>query len=78
VPDDHEHLRPATSEEVIQALSFAIRFEGTKPTQHADEIAARIAAERMLDYLGRSRSVVMKRPPEPTPSTSLFLAQLKG
>jgi hypothetical protein len=58
---DTEHLTPATSEEVIQVLCFALRFEGRKEAQHASEIATRIAAERLVEYLERSRYVVMKR-----------------
>lgn len=62
---DTEHLTPATSEEVIQVLCFALRFQGRKQVQHASEIATRIAAERLVEYPECSRYVVTKRPPEP-------------
>ena len=59
-----EDLSPATREEVISSLSFALRFSGRKRTHQADDIMARIAAEHLADHLARSGFVVVrKRPP---------------
>jgi len=75
---DTEHLTPATSEEVIQVLCSALRFEGRKEA-HSSEIATRIAAERLVEYLERSRYVVMKRSLEAEgPSASRFIPSVKG
>ena len=56
-------LSPATREEVISSLSFALRFAGRKRTHQADDIMARIAAEHLVDHLARSGFVIRKRPP---------------
>ncbi len=49
-----EDLSPATREEVISSLSFALRFTGRKRTHKADDFMARIAAEHLADHLARS------------------------
>jgi len=48
-----EDLSPATREEVISTLSFALRFAGRKRVHHGDDFMARIAAEHLADHLGR-------------------------
>ncbi len=58
-----EDLSPATQEEVISTLSFALRFAGRKRTHKHDGFMARVAAEHLADHLARSRFVVSKRPP---------------
>ena len=61
--DQDMDLSPATREEVISSLSFALRFAGRKRTHQADDIMARIAAEHLVDHLARSGFVIRKRPP---------------
>ena len=58
-----QKLSPATPDEIAQTLAFALRFDGRKRVRHADELVARIAAERLVKHLERSGFVVMKRPP---------------
>ena len=58
-----DDLSPATREELISSLSFALRLAGRKRTHQADEFMARIAAEHLVDYLARSGFVVCRRPP---------------
>ncbi len=58
-----EKLSPATREEVISSLSFALRFAGRKRVHNADDFMARIAAEHLADHLARSGFVVSKGPP---------------
>ena len=41
------NLRPATRDELTQSLSFALRFNGRKRVHDADEMMARITAERL-------------------------------
>jgi hypothetical protein len=60
---DPPNLRPATRDELAQSLSFALRFNGRKRVQDADETMARITAERLVEHLERSGYVVMHRPP---------------
>ena len=50
MPDDLP-LRPATDEEIEEALAFALRFDGRKRVHHGDEFMARITAERLLGHL---------------------------
>ena len=65
--DDAEELRPATREELIEGLSFALRYQGRRRVRDADvdSFMGRAAAERLVDWLHMSRFVVMKRPPAP-------------
>lgn len=58
-----DDLSPATREELISSLSFALRFAGRKRTHQADDLMARIAAEHLVDHLARNGFVVRKRPP---------------
>ena len=57
-------LKPATSEDLIAALAFALGFQGRKRVHNADEIMAEIVAKRLAEHLQRAGFVVMKRPPE--------------
>ncbi len=63
MPDRPETLRQATSEELAEALAFALRYEGRKRVHDGDRLAAEIAAARLVRHLERSGFVVMKRPP---------------
>ncbi len=69
-PPPPDALRPATPEEVEDTLSFALRFDGRKRVHHADEIMARITAERLARHLERSGIVLMKRKAATAPTTS--------
>ena len=60
---DEPRLRPATTDELVQALSFALQYAGRRRVHHADDVMARITAERLAAHLEQSRFVVMKRPP---------------
>ena len=52
-------LRPATRDELTQSLSFALPFNGRERTHDANEVMARITAERLVEHLERSGYVVM-------------------
>ena len=67
---DDDHLRPATASEIADSLSFALRYDGRKRVHHADDVMARITAERLVAHLERSGFVVMKRPATPALSAS--------
>jgi hypothetical protein len=69
MPDDMD-LRPATADEVADTLSFALRYEGRRRVHHADDVMARITAERLVRHLERSGYVLMKRPAAPALTTS--------
>ena len=64
---DEPSLQPATAEDIVDALSFALRFEGRRRVYHADDSMARITADRLVRYLEKSGFVVMKRPPGALP-----------
>ena len=55
-------LREASMEEIMESLSFALRYEGRKRVSHADEVMARITADRILRHLAESGFVLMRRP----------------
>lgn len=59
-------LRPATRDEVSQALGYALRFNRSgKSHRHATEMTARIAADVLAGHLELAGFVVMKKPPAP-------------
>jgi hypothetical protein len=63
------HLRPATTDEITEALAFALRYDGRRRVFTADEPMARITADRLVRHLEGSGFVVMKAPPAATPTT---------
>jgi hypothetical protein len=63
-------LRPATADEITDALSFALRYQGRKRVHHADDAMARITAERLVQHLEASGFVLMKGPPRGAPTTA--------
>ena len=68
--DDKLELHPATTAELRETLSFALRFEGRKRVHHADDMMANITAERLIRHLERSGFVLMRKPSKVVPSTS--------
>jgi hypothetical protein len=67
---DTPNLRPATSDEIADALSFALRYQGRKRVNHADDTMARITAERLIQHLTASGFVVMKGQATAAPTTT--------
>jgi hypothetical protein len=63
---DETPLQPATAEDIVDALSFALRFEGRRRVYHAEDSMARMTADRLVRYLEKSGFVVMKSPPLPS------------
>jgi hypothetical protein len=61
-------LRPATTEELLHALAFALRFQGRKRVHDTGDLIAQIVAERLARHLEKSGFVVMKKPPRPAHS----------
>jgi hypothetical protein len=63
-----EPLHPATREDILGALSYALRFdERGKPYRAASEPMVAITAEVLTRYLERAGFVVMRRPPARPP-----------
>jgi hypothetical protein len=69
---DAPQLRPATPDEIADALSFALQYRGRKRV-HADDMMARITAGRLVQHLRASGFVLMKGAPRTAPSTSRML-----
>ena len=67
---DKGALYPATAAEVEATLSFALRYAGKRRVYSADDLMARVTAERLVQHLERSGYVLMKRPAAIAPSTS--------
>jgi hypothetical protein len=63
-----DRLRPATAEEIADSIAFALRYEGRKRVYHADDMMARITADRLVRHLRRSGFVVMREPPARAPT----------
>jgi hypothetical protein len=66
---DTPHLRPATADEIADSLSFPLRCQGRKRVHHADDMMARITAERLVQHVTASGFVLMKGPPRAAPTT---------
>jgi len=63
-------MTPATHDELVTALSYALRFdERGKAHQLATEYTAKIAAEMLVRYLNQAGFVVMRRTPAKAHST---------
>ncbi len=56
MPDDPDALTPASAEDLTDALTFALRFQGRKRVHNADEIMAEIIARRLVEHLDRASS----------------------
>ena len=71
---EEDRLRPATTEEIADSIAFALRYEGRKRVNHADEMMARITADRLVRHLRGSGFVVMRqlasKAPTDTPGTN--------
>ena len=62
-PTQPNALSPPRAKTVVDALVFALRFQGRKRVHNADELMPAIVAKRLIEHLERSGSIVMKRPP---------------
>ncbi len=67
---DKRDLMPATAAEVEESLSFGLRYAGKRRVHTADDVMARVTAERLVAHLERSGYVLMRRPAAAVPSTS--------
>jgi hypothetical protein len=56
-------LTPASPDDIADTLAFALRFEGRKRTNDADDLMAGLVAKRLVKHLERSGFVILKRPP---------------
>ena len=53
-----------SDEDVISTIAHALRYEGRKTTRQAEQLVARLAAERIMETLKRAY-VITPRPPHP-------------
>ncbi len=67
---DTRPLRRASTEEIAETLSFALRYDGRRRVHDADQAMARITADRLVRHLEQSGFVLMKAAPAPAPTTS--------
>jgi hypothetical protein len=68
--NDDTKARPATPEELAEALSFALRFNGRKQFPQSHALMARVTAEHLVEHLTRCGFEVTKRAATAAPSTS--------
>jgi len=47
---DRSGLRPATPEEIAEALSFALRFDGRRPFPKSSSLMAQITAAHLVQH----------------------------
>lgn len=67
---DDPKSRPATAEELAEALSFALRFNGRKAFAQSHALMARVTAEHLVQHLLRCGFEISKGAADPAPSTS--------
>ncbi len=67
--DEKNGLRLATAEEVQQTLAFSLRFRGGKRVHDADEMMARIVADRLIEHLRISGFVYVMWKPSVEPNS---------
>jgi hypothetical protein len=67
---DNSTPHPATSDELAEALSFALRFNGRKSFPQSNALMARITAEHLVRHLARCGFEVTRRVTSASPSTS--------
>jgi hypothetical protein len=61
---DEEKLTPAAPEDVANSVAFALLWSRSRKRVHDSEtMTASLAADRIVQHLERSGSVIMKRPP---------------
>lgn len=64
------HLLPASSSEIAEALIHGLRYDGRRRVHDADELMARVVAERLVEHLERSGFVLCRRPGAPQPDAT--------
>jgi hypothetical protein len=67
---DRSELRPATPEEIAEALSFALRFKGRRPFPQSNTLMAEITAAHLVEHLLRCGFQLMKGPDAVAPNAS--------
>ena len=65
-----EELRPTDPTEIADALMHALCYDGRKRARDADQLMARIVAERLVQHLLRCGFRLMRVPGAPLPDTS--------
>ncbi len=60
----------ASRDELIETLSYALRFNGSRVFPQASTLMARITAEHLATHLERAGFELTRRPVTPAPSTS--------
>jgi hypothetical protein len=63
MPDQDEKLSPVDASDIVESISFALRWSGRKRVHDSDAMMASIAAQRIVRHLEKCGFVVMKRPP---------------
>jgi hypothetical protein len=53
-----------SDEDILFTIAHALRYEGRKVTRQADQLVARVAAERILERLKRAY-IITPKPPAP-------------
>ena len=64
------NLRPATREEIADALAFALRFNGRRAFPQSLSLMAQITVAHLVEHLERCGFVLMKNPEAVAPSAS--------
>jgi hypothetical protein len=64
MPNADDRLKPASPEDLADAIAFALRFNGRKRVHNADELMSAIVAKRLVEHLERSGFVRDEEAPD--------------
>jgi hypothetical protein len=64
-------LRPASADEIVDALAFSLRYDGRKRVRDAEDAMARITAQRLVRHLQQSGFMLMKTAPGVASTTAI-------
>jgi hypothetical protein len=53
-----------SDEDILFTIAHALRYEGRKVTRQADQLVARVAAERILEAMKKAY-IITPKPPQP-------------
>jgi hypothetical protein len=56
----------------LAKVAGALRYDGNRRVHRADEVMARITAERLIRHLTRAGFVLMRSEPSPAPPTAIM------
>ena len=58
--------------DIVDALAYALLYDGKRRVHHADGVMARVTAEYLIQHLARAGFVLMRSEPAAAPTTAIM------